>query len=205
MTLFLIIYFILFYSIILFRYQWCDIEHIQLPTVAPPSLLKSSSSSDETVVDSATSTTSAMTLSNETTTETQIDDSIVLDKPDHGPPGVILLDLCCGTGTIGLMMASSVKLVVGVDIVKEAIKDAEANAELSGVKNAIYIADKVEEAIRGVMKRHVRPGDVVVAVLDPPRSGVGAAVISSVRGCEGIERVVYVSCDFSQVLNNFSE
>ena len=45
---------------------------------------------------------------------------------------IILLDLCCGTGTIGQTMASHVKKVIGVEMVAEAIQDAECNAKLNG-------------------------------------------------------------------------
>ena len=45
---------------------------------------------------------------------------------------IVLLDLCCGTGTIGLAMARHVKKVIGVEMIKEAIEDAEHNASLNG-------------------------------------------------------------------------
>ena len=54
----------------------------------------------------------------------------------------VLFDVCCGTGTIGLCLASKVKEVHGVDIIEEAIKDASANAEENGVKNATFHAGK---------------------------------------------------------------
>lgn len=39
-----------------------------------------------------------------------------------------LLDLCCGTGTIGITMAKSVDRVIGIEMIPEAIVDAKANA-----------------------------------------------------------------------------
>lgn len=42
-----------------------------------------------------------------------------------------MLDLCCGTGTIGITMAKSVDRVVGIEMVPDAIVDAKANAELN--------------------------------------------------------------------------
>ena len=58
----------------------------------------------------------------------------------------VLLDLCCGTGTIGLSMASAVRRVVGVELVQAAVDDARANAERNGVSNATFIAAKAEVA-----------------------------------------------------------
>lgn len=40
-------------------------------------------------------------------------------------------DICCGTGTIGLLMALRAQEVVGIDIVPSAIQDAKANATLN--------------------------------------------------------------------------
>ncbi|KNC99848.1 uncharacterized protein SPPG_05222 [Spizellomyces punctatus DAOM BR117] len=122
---------------------------------------------------------------------------------DLSPPGTVLLDLCCGTGTIGLTMTSQVKKVVGVDIIKDAIEDAEYNAKLNNATNVFYYADKVENAIRTIFAEHVGSRDDVVAVLDPPRNGVHADVIKAVRACEGVRRVVYVSCDAEQACGNF--
>jgi tRNA (uracil-5-)-methyltransferase len=48
-------------------------------------------------------------------------------------PGVVLLDLCCGTGTIGISMAKHVKKVIGVEMVAEAIEDAKKNAVANGI------------------------------------------------------------------------
>ncbi|KAI8847201.1 S-adenosyl-L-methionine-dependent methyltransferase [Chytridium lagenaria] len=133
---------------------------------------------------------------------------------------IVLLDLCCGTGTIGLTMAPRVKRVIGIELVPEAVQDAEENAKSNGIENVHYVTGKVEDVIREVLpfvknngevgnveeiqgrKRLVETGDVVVAVLDPPRSGVGASVTRAIRGCEGIQRIIYVSCDFNQSMGN---
>jgi len=46
--------------------------------------------------------------------------------------------LCCGTGTIGLTLASRVKKVIGVEMVKEATEDAKQNAILNGFLFFLY-------------------------------------------------------------------
>ena len=55
-------------------------------------------------------------------------------------PHTTLLDVCCGTGTLGLSLAASVKRVVGVEVCVPAVEDARANAALNGVVNASFIA-----------------------------------------------------------------
>ncbi|KAI7899941.1 S-adenosyl-L-methionine-dependent methyltransferase [Cokeromyces recurvatus] len=111
-----------------------------------------------------------------------------------------LLDLCCGTGTIGITMAKSVDRVIGIEMVPEAIVDAKENAKLNDIKNVTYYADKVENKIDIVQNEE---NEEVIAVLDPPRNGVHASVIRAIRKAKHIDRVIYISCDAKQAFNNF--
>ncbi|GAA5797290.1 hypothetical protein HPULCUR_002671 [Helicostylum pulchrum] len=138
-----------------------------------------------------------------------------------------LLDLCCGTGTIGITMAKSVEHVIGIEMVPEAIVDAKVNAELNGtcvyiyiyiyiyilmrvctklffyfadIKNVTYYASKVEDKINVVTDA---VNEEVIAVLDPPRNGVHASVIRAIRDAKHISRVIYISCDSKQAIDNF--
>ncbi|RUP50139.1 hypothetical protein BC936DRAFT_140227 [Jimgerdemannia flammicorona] len=79
-----------------------------------------------------------------------------------------LLDLCCGTGTIGITMANSVGKVIGVEMVEQSVADARENAKNNGLNNAEYICSKVEEVLH-VLNQFDSLTDSVVAVLDPPR------------------------------------
>lgn len=63
----------------------------------------------------------------------------------------LLLDICCGTGTIGLSLAARAGAVVGIDSVPSAIEDASANAALNGVKNARYVCGPAESVIDDVL------------------------------------------------------
>ena len=56
----------------------------------------------------------------------------------------IILDICCGTGTIGLTLANKCKLVVGVEIIAEAIEDAKLNSSLNNIKNVEFHCGKAE-------------------------------------------------------------
>ena len=66
----------------------------------------------------------------------------------------LLLDVCCGTGTIGLTLARNVGKVVGVDIVEESIKDAFVNAKLNGVDNTDWRAGKAEQVLPKVLNEY---------------------------------------------------
>ena len=102
-----------------------------------------------------------------------------------------LLDMYCGTGTIGLTMAHRVKELIGVEVVEQAVADARLNAENNGIKNARFIAADAAKAAKLLESEGVSP-DVVV--LDPPRKGCDEELVQTV--CRmAPSRIVYVSCD----------
>ncbi len=116
----------------------------------------------------------------------------------------VLLDLYCGTGTIGLSMADRVDTLIGVEIVPQAIEDAERNAEANGIANARFFAADAAEAAKRLEQQGVRPDTVI---LDPPRKGCDEALIDTVVRMAP-DRVVYVSCDpatLARDLKRFAE
>lgn len=124
-------------------------------------------------------------------------------QQEKGNP-TILLDLCCGTGTIGMTLAASVERVIGVEIVKEAIEDAKINAEMNGVTNMIFECNPVEKAIERIIAGLPANADIVV-ILDPPRSGVHSSVVKAIRKAPRIARLVYVACNPEAVMGNFND
>ena len=116
----------------------------------------------------------------------------------------ILLDLYCGTGTIGLTMANSCKKLIGVEIVEDAIKNANENAEINRIDNARFICSDASQAAKQLSQEGLKP-DVII--LDPPRKGCGQELVNIV-GEMSPKRVVYVSCDpatLARDLKYFSE
>ena len=103
-----------------------------------------------------------------------------------------ILDLYCGAGTIGLSMAGSAKSIIGVEIIPEAIADAEFNARNNGIKNAEFICGDATTAANDLKKRKIHPNTVIV---DPPRKGCTPELIATITNDFSPERVVYVSCD----------
>ncbi len=102
-----------------------------------------------------------------------------------------LLDLYCGTGTIGLSMASCAKKLIGAEIIPSAVENARKNAAHNHVTNAEFLCGDAKDAARILYERGERP-DVIV--IDPPRKGCDAAVITTIAAMRPT-RVVYVSCD----------
>eukprot|EP00899_Mesostigma_viride_P028739 jgi/Mesvir1/904/Mv17465-RA.2 len=56
--------------------------------------------------------------------------------------GSLLFDVCCGTGTIGLTLASKVGKVIGIEMNASAIEDAKKNAALNGISNCEFVCGK---------------------------------------------------------------
>ena len=119
-------------------------------------------------------------------------------------PDDTLLDLYCGTGTIGLTMAKKCRQLIGVEIIGDAIRDAEENAAANGITNARFICADAPEATAKLKAEGLRP-DVVI--LDPPRKGCTRELVHTVKEMSP-RRVVYVSCDpatLARDLNRFDE
>ena len=98
-----------------------------------------------------------------------------------------VLDLFCGTGTIGIYLSRYCKSVLGVEIVEEAIKDANINKELNNIDNISFICGDVDRVINEKFNQNV-------LVVDPPRSGLNKNTKNVILN-NGFDRIVYVSCD----------
>ncbi len=103
----------------------------------------------------------------------------------------VLLDLYCGTGTIGLTMADKVKKLYGVEIVPQAIEDAKLNAKRNNISNAAFICGDAAKAADQLRMDGVTPDVILV---DPPRKGLAEDLIHTIAQFDP-KRVVYVSCD----------
>lgn len=111
-----------------------------------------------------------------------------------------VLDIGCGTGTIGLSVASQVSFVVGIDIVSSAVEDARKNAELNKIENVLFFAGKAEDLVGEAMSilksklRDLGDGVEIVAIVDPPRVGFNSSFIKFIRAST-IQKIIYIACD----------
>jgi 23S rRNA (uracil1939-C5)-methyltransferase len=115
--------------------------------------------------------------------------------------GERVYDLFSGIGTLGLSLASSAGEVWGVEIIPEAIADAEENARLNDVENAHFRVGDARKEIRPLVEEAGRPDVVVV---DPPRAGLSKKVVRRVIECNA-PRIVYVSCNPTTLAPNAAQ
>ena len=115
---------------------------------------------------------------------------LAIKQADLGSDDVVI-DAYSGIGTIGLSVAKHVKAVRGIEVVRDAIKDAKDNAELNGIENAKYYLGKAEE----IMPRWAKKGmKTDVVFVDPPRKGLTPEFINATVKT-GPKKVVYISCN----------
>ncbi len=102
-----------------------------------------------------------------------------------------VLDAYCGTGTIGMIASKEAGQVIGVELNRDAVRDAVSGARKNGISNIkFYQADAGEFMVK--LANEGQKMDVVL--LDPPRSGSDEKFLSSLTKLAP-ERVVYVSCN----------
>jgi 23S rRNA (uracil1939-C5)-methyltransferase len=112
-----------------------------------------------------------------------------------------LYDLFCGIGTLGLTLAGRAGEVWGIELVPEAVADAEENARINGIGNARLRVGDARKAILPLLEEAGRPDVVVV---DPPRAGLSKKVVRRLIECEA-KRVVYVSCNPTTLAPNAAQ
>lgn len=99
-----------------------------------------------------------------------------------------VLDLYCGTGTIGIYIADLVKNVIGIEVIKDAVLDANFNKELNNINNISFILGKVEDKIKDIKD------NIDLIIVDPPRSGLDKKVIPVINKLKA-KNIIYVSCN----------
>ncbi len=112
-----------------------------------------------------------------------------------------VFDLYCGIGTIGLTMAARAGEVWGLEIVPEAIADAERNAERNGIANAHFLAANARTGVRPLIEQAGKPD---VLIIDPPRAGLSQKIVRRVIECAA-SRIVYVSCNPTTLAPNAAQ
>lgn len=105
------------------------------------------------------------------------------------------LDLYSGIGTITLMVAKSVKNIIGVEIIEDAVIDAKNNAKINGISNAKFIYSDVANLSSSIFN------DVDLLIVDPPRSGLDVKAIKMILKNK-FKHIIYLSCNIHTQLRD---
>lgn len=129
------------------------------------------------------------------------------DHGDGGKGGSTLLDVCCGTGAMGITMSPRVDRIIGIELIEQAVEDAKHNAALSNVQNCEFIPGKAEVVLPDLLFQLSSAGNnLVAAVVNPARAGLHHKVVRALRNQPAIRRLIYVSCKpDGEAMRNFRE
>lgn len=99
-----------------------------------------------------------------------------------------ILDLYCGIGTTTMYIGNA-NNTIGVEVVKDAVKDANENKKLNNLENIQFIEEKSENVVGKLTQEHF---DVIL--VDPPRKGMDEKVVEAIIKSTA-QKLVYISCD----------
>lgn len=127
--------------------------------------------------------------------------------PREGTKAGTLLDVCSGTGAIGITISPRVDRIIGIEVIEQAVEDARHNAALNNVLNCEFIPGKAEVVLPSLMSQL---GSAVegrmAAVVNPARAGLHHRVVRAIRNQPAIRKLVYVSCKpDGEAMRNFIE
>lgn len=105
----------------------------------------------------------------------------------------IIIDLTCNIGVMALHLADKASRVIGIDRSEQAISDATHNAKLNGISNCEFICSDPEIVLERILEKHSKYKSETIVVCNPPRVGLHRNVISALRQCKEISKIIYVS------------
>lgn len=100
-----------------------------------------------------------------------------------------VLDLFCGTGTIGMFFAKLGCSVTGIELNKDAIENAHANARINGIENIDFLCGDIN-----VMLSLSKHNQSSLLITDPPRAGIAQKSLEKIIALK-IPKWIYVSCN----------
>ena len=102
-----------------------------------------------------------------------------------------VIDAYCGTGTIGIIASGNARDVIGVELNRDAIRDARMNARENKIRNVRFVPGDAGWFMEGMAAEGEK---VEVVLMDPPRSGSDRKFLHSLLTLSP-EKIVYVSCN----------
>lgn len=112
-----------------------------------------------------------------------------------------VLDVCCGTGTLGMCFAKDCGQVIGIEKFQGAVDDANENAKNNNLENCQFFCGLADQIITSAVNHS--KNERIVAIVDPPRAGLHPRSIKQIRKTEKIQSIVFLSCDARLAHQNF--
>lgn len=106
----------------------------------------------------------------------------------------VVIDAYCGLGSITLNLAKQCKQVYGIEVVKEAIDNANNSKSINNISNVEFLLGKCEEVIDDLVKNKT----IDAIVVDPPRKGCDESFLETIVKNK-IKKILYISCNPSSL------
>ncbi|MDE7095592.1 MAG: 23S rRNA (uracil(1939)-C(5))-methyltransferase RlmD, partial [Anaeroplasmataceae bacterium] len=103
----------------------------------------------------------------------------------------IVVDAYCGVGTISIFASKYAKEVIGVELNKQAVQDANINARVNKIQNVSFICDDATNYITNAAKNRAK---LDCLIMDPPREGSTPQFINAISYLKP-RTVIYISCN----------
>ncbi len=107
------------------------------------------------------------------------------DKQDR------VLDLYCGTGSIGILISHYVEQVVGIELIADAVITARENASVNKVHDITFYQSSVRDFLKTRKSSEV---DWDTVIVDPPRAGLHPKALARMLNLKP-KKILYISCN----------
>ncbi|XP_075220008.1 tRNA (uracil-5-)-methyltransferase homolog B-like [Lycorma delicatula] len=111
-----------------------------------------------------------------------------------------VLDLCCGSGGMGMVLAKQAKEVLGVELMDTNVEGAKKLSLKNGLENCEFVQGKIDDVYPSLLEK--LKGKKVVPILDPPRAGISQSMIVNLRKLEEASKLIYVCSNHKLPLKN---
>ncbi len=102
-----------------------------------------------------------------------------------------VVDAYCGTGTIGMIAADHAGEVIGVELNRDAVRDAVKGARQNGIRNISFYRNDAGDFL---LEMAEQGEGLDVLLMDPPRSGSSEVFLNAAARIAP-KRIVYISCN----------
>jgi 23S rRNA (uracil1939-C5)-methyltransferase len=112
-----------------------------------------------------------------------------------------VMDLYCGTGSIGLLISNHVHKVIGVEVVEDGVEAARENAQINKIENVEFYHGDVKDFLRTYYATE-KPFNIII--IDPPRAGMNPKALRRMLRLNP-EKILYISCNPSTFARDAAE
>lgn len=108
-----------------------------------------------------------------------------------------ILELYSGVGAISLFVSSKAKSLLGMEIVNNAVINANYNAKLNNINNASFVLEDLKTGVK------INNYEFNKLIVDPPRSGLSKDVLAFIENKKP-QDIIYMSCDMQTLARDVS-